>query len=275
MSCFWHSLYFLNFRANGKYESTPPNRQSGQVRTNICALTLLILLEKYYNRVIFNYQTFKADYQIPPNDFESIGAWKIRKSKFWGATYFFQNSIWFSILTTKRQKLTTKHHQTTTKRFPKKNFINIKKWGASVKLAPQIWIIHNFLNFDHQTLKLDYQTPPNDHQTISYEKSWFYHSCCANFTGIILWSNGSNCLTWSDFCALAEIDVSPSSPNVSWNNETLTMKYWNISNESFNVSMKRYIAYNPRKVVLYNFMTLVICRVVQWRVTRGFLRKLP
>ena len=51
--------------------------------------TLLILLENYYNRVIFNYQTFKADYKIPPNDFESIGARKIRKSKFWGATYFF------------------------------------------------------------------------------------------------------------------------------------------------------------------------------------------
>ena len=72
----------------------------------------------------------------------------------------------------------------TTKRFPKKSFANIKKWGASVKLAPQIWIIHNFLNFDHRTSKLYYLTPPNDHQTISCKKTLFFHSCCANFMGM-------------------------------------------------------------------------------------------
>ena len=67
-----------------------PSPGHHKVRANICALTLLIRLENYNNRVTLNYQTFKADYQIPPNDFESIGARKIRKSKFWGATYFFK-----------------------------------------------------------------------------------------------------------------------------------------------------------------------------------------
>ena len=62
----------------------------------------------------------------------------------------------------------------------KQNFINIKKWGATVKLAPSIWIIHDFLNFDHHTSKLNYQTPPNDFIL----KNWFFYSCYANSTGI-------------------------------------------------------------------------------------------
>ena len=51
---------FLNFRANGKYKSTLLTRQGGQVRANICALTLVILLENYYNNVIFNHQTLQS-----------------------------------------------------------------------------------------------------------------------------------------------------------------------------------------------------------------------
>ena len=39
--------------------------------------------------VIFNFQTLKADYQIPPNDFELIGGKKFGNVKYWGATYFF------------------------------------------------------------------------------------------------------------------------------------------------------------------------------------------
>ena len=127
-------------------------------------LQVLFLTSKHWKRTTKYHQTI-SNRLVQKNSVKSnVGVQHI----------FFQNFISFLILTTERQKLTTKHNQMITKRFPRKNFINIKKWAASVKLAPQIWIIHNFLNFDHQTSKVDYQTPPNDHQTISYEKIGFF-----------------------------------------------------------------------------------------------------